>query len=274
MPRDETSCETMPTSASDRRLRVQCFIPPSATSAYKVRIAESESDVARAQQLRYRVFNLELGEGLAQSEAAGRDADRFDEACDHLLVEHATSGEIIGTYRMQTGVVAAENHGYYSEQEFDFAVFEPIRGETIELGRACIAREHRNRVALGLLWKGIAQYAKLCQARYLLGCSSLTSTDPVDGQAAYCKLSGYLAPAHFLTRARPRYECAVGPEEQERIAERARSIEIPRLMRAYLTLGARMCGEPALDRDFKTIDFLTLLDLQLLGPRALQKFLG
>jgi putative hemolysin len=45
-------------------------------------------------------------------------------------------------------------------------------------------------------------------------------------------------------------------------------------MRAYLTLGARLCGKPALDLEFKTIDFLTLLDLEKLGPRALQKFLG
>jgi putative hemolysin len=34
------------------------------------------------------------------------------------------------------------------------------------------------------------------------------------------------------------------------------------LLSAYLSLGAWICGPPALDRDFKTIDFLTLMDLQ------------
>jgi putative hemolysin len=33
------------------------------------------------------------------------------------------------------------------------------------------------------------------------------------------------------------------------------------LLRAYLTVGAQVCGPPALDAQFGTIDFLTLLDL-------------
>ncbi|WP_378924067.1 GNAT family N-acetyltransferase [Pelagicoccus mobilis] len=230
--------------------------------------------MSAAQRLRYGVFNVELGEGLSESEATGKDADPFDVVCDHLLIEHVTTGAIIGTYRLQTGDSAAANIGYYSEQEFDFSPFEAIRSETIELGRACIAKEHRNMVVLGLLWKGIAQYAKLCEARYLIGCSSITSTDPLVGQAAYCKLTRYLAEQRFLTKATERFDCSVGAGREQEIIELSRSVDIPRLMRAYLTLGARICGEPALDRDFKTIDFLTLLDLRALGPRAMAKFLG
>ena len=87
----------MPSTTSERRRRVERFIPPSPTSAYKVRIAESDADVADAQRLRYAVFNVELGEGLSESEATGRDADPFDAVCDHLLIEHVVSGAIIGT---------------------------------------------------------------------------------------------------------------------------------------------------------------------------------
>jgi putative hemolysin len=45
-------------------------------------------------------------------------------------------------------------------------------------------------------------------------------------------------------------------------------------MLSYLTLGARICGPPALDQQFKTIDFLTLLDLKTMSPLARQRFLG
>ena len=128
-------------------------------------------------------------------------------------------------------------------------------------------------VVLGLLWKGIAQYAKIHCSRYLIGCSSLTSTEVNEGQAAYRLLGPYLAAPELLTRPTERYDCAAGAEEA-RIREAMGRIEIPRLMRAYLTLGAWICGAPALDRAFKTIDFLTLLDLRSLGPRAMQKFLG
>ncbi|MDQ8205164.1 GNAT family N-acyltransferase [Pelagicoccus sp. SDUM812003] len=264
----------MPSPGIQRRERVERFIPPSPTSAYRVRIARSDEDVAAAQRLRFRVFNLELGEGLSESEVTGRDEDPFDAVCDHLLVEYVNEQQIIGTYRLQPGDTAAANIGYYSEQEFHFEVFESIRHETIELGRACIAKEHRNMVVLGLLWKGIAQYAKLSQARYLIGCSSLTSTDPAEGQAAYRNLVRYLAAEPFITRPTQRYDCSVPRHESARVEEAKRTVQIPRLMRAYLTLGARICGEPALDREFKTIDFLTLLDLRSLGPRAMQKFLG
>jgi len=47
----------------------------------------------------------------------------------------------------------------------------------------------------------------------------------------------------------------------------------PKLLRAYLAIGARICGEPAIDREFRTIDFLTLLDLQTLHPRVAARFL-
>jgi putative hemolysin len=35
----------------------------------------------------------------------------------------------------------------------------------------------------------------------------------------------------------------------------------PKLLAAYLSLGATFCGAPAIDRDFGTTDFLTLVDL-------------
>jgi putative hemolysin len=49
-------------------------------------------------------------------------------------------------------------------------------------------------------------------------------------------------------------------------------VKIPKLLRAYLALGAKICGPPALDRNFKTIDFLTMLDLEALPSLARQRF--
>jgi putative hemolysin len=50
------------------------------------------------------------------------------------------------------------------------------------------------------------------------------------------------------------------------------SDKIPKLLRAYLSIGAKICGPPAIDREFKTIDFLTLLDLEALHPRVRARF--
>jgi putative hemolysin len=51
-------------------------------------------------------------------------------------------------------------------------------------------------------------------------------------------------------------------------------VKIPKLLRAYMGIGAKICGPPALDRSFKTIDFLTTLDLESMPPLARQRFLG
>ncbi len=227
----------------------------STAAHYALRRATSAQDVQAAQRLRYQVFNLELQEGLATSVASGLDADPFDAVCDHLLVEHATSGQVVGTYRMQTGTTAASALGYYCAQEFEFEVYRPLRGQVVELGRACIAKEHRNSTVLSMLWRGIAVYAKEHRARYLLGCSSLTSQNPADAAAAFAALQANMAPAQYQT-----VPCAGYHMEMEVAA--TNNFKTPKLLSAYLALGAWICGPPALDRTFKTIDFLTMLDLQ------------
>ncbi len=170
---------------------------------------------------------------------------------------------------MQTGASAAKNLGYYSAQEFEFTVFEPLRDEIVELGRACVHRQHRNLIALGLLWKGIADYSKERGARYLIGCSSLTSQDAAVGASAYTELcrKKHLADRSLQTRPTPKFDCPL-----DRLAEE--EVQIPKLLRAYLTIGAKICGAPALDRQFQTIDFLTLLDLETMSATARERFLG
>ncbi len=236
---------------------------------YAVRRARNAAEIQAAQALRFQVFNLELNEGLAQSYATGLDADPFDQVCDHLLVEYQATQQIVGTYRLQTGRTAAQNLGYYSAQEFDFTPFEPMRNEIIELGRACVHRQHRNLVVLGLLWKGIADYAKERGARYLIGCSSLSSLDAAVGASAYSGLcrKKFLADLPWRTRPTPAYECPL-----DRLSDE--EVNIPKLLRAYLSVGAKICGAPALDRQFQTIDFLTLLDLDAMPASARERFLG
>jgi putative hemolysin len=233
---------------------------------YVARLAETESDHLAAYRLRFLIFNLEMNEGLESSFGDGYDRDRYDDVCDHLLVEEHATGAIVGTYRLQRGDVAGRNFGYYSEQEFCFAPYEEMRHQIVELGRACIHRDHRSSEVLNLLWRGIARYALAGGGRYMVGCCSLNSTDPRMGRAVYASLQDFLVEPELRTSptstfAMPEIVGDVG-------VERA-----PKLLRAYLAIGARICGEPAIDREFRTIDFLTLLDLQALHPRVAARFL-
>jgi putative hemolysin len=253
---------------------------------YRLRLAESAADLDAACRLRFKVFNIELGEGLADSYHTGLDTDQFDLFCEHLLVEDKQetnpARRVVGTYRMQSGATAARNLGYYSEQEFNFAPYEPLRADILELGRACIDREHRTPEVLTLLWRGIAQYASHTGLRYMVGCSSLTSKDPAEGWQVYRQLERYRVSPEFETEPTAVYAC---PREQgggyaqpspllDDQTPPPQQAKVPKLLKTYMALGARVCGPPAWDREFGTIDFLTLLDLKMLSHSARNRFLA
>jgi putative hemolysin len=266
---------------------------------YRLRLAETAKDREAACRLRFKVFNIELGEGLESSYHTGLDVDRFDTVCEHLLVEDKGSRRVVGTYRMQSGETAARHLGYYSGQEFCLAPYEPLRAGILELGRASIDREHRTPEVLMLLWRGIAQYASSMGLRYLLGCSSLNSNDPAEGWRMYRQLESFRVPREFETMPTAAYACA--PELQDAdaqplpcqndrsILENATGAEntagrrisgvmptpkVPKLLKTYLAIGARIAAPPAWDREFRTIDFLTLLDLKSLSAAARNRFLA
>lgn len=255
---------------------------------YQLRLARSREDVEAACRLRFRVFNIELGEGLESSYETGLDTDRFDPVCAHLIVEDKVSRRVVGTYRMQSGTTAARHLGYYSGQEFELAPFEPLRAGVLELGRAAIDREHRTPEVLTLLWRGIAQYAHELGLRYLLGCSSLNSCDPTEGWQMYRQLGQYRVAPEFATMPTAAYRCPdeiqIGQAEpQAGSSECAQPdlpvqapapVKVPKLLKTYLAIGARIAAPPAWDREFHTIDFLTLLDLESLSAAARNRFLA
>jgi putative hemolysin len=234
---------------------------------YRTRFAESRDDIQAALRLRFKVFSLELNEGPASAFEEGYETDEFDAICDHLLVEHVATREVIGTYRMQTGRAARRNRGYYSEREFGFSVYEGLRDSMLELGRACIHRDHRSFDVLLMLWRGVARYARERDLRYLIGCSSLTSQSAAEGWSVYRQLQPYLVESRLRTSPFPAFLLPCEERDQP-----MGSLKPPRLLRAYLSVGARICGEPAIDREFRTIDFLTLLDLQDLPSVARTRF--
>ena len=266
---------------------------------YRLRLAVTPEDREAACRLRFRVFNIELGEGLDSSYETGLDMDRYDAVCEHIIVEDKTSRRVVGTYRMQSGETASRNLGYYSEQEFSLGPYEPLRPGILELGRASIDREHRSPEVLMLLWRGIAQYATDMGLRYLLGCSSLNSNDPAEGWQMYRQLENFRVPAEFETRPTAAYACPPGscdfteqsadaqpsPCRADRSADRSgpddfapaiahTAVKVPKLLKTYLAIGARIAAPPAWDREFRTIDFLTLLDLNLLSAAARHRFLA
>ncbi|WP_420239978.1 GNAT family N-acetyltransferase [Telmatobacter bradus] len=281
VPLAEVSCSHLPSLLAPAvRPRIHAEV-----GRYRLRLAETAEDREAVCRLRFKVFNIELGEGLESSYQTGLDTDEFDSCCEHLIVEDKENHRAVGTYRMQSGTTAGRNHGYYSAREFCFTPYEPLRPEVLELGRASIDREHRTPEVLTLLWRGIAQYATDKGLRYLIGCSSLNSKNPSEGLAMYDQLGVYRCSPEFETETTTEFACPTehvdlvtqnaGPEESQPLAnENQSTVKVPKLLKTYLTIGARIAAPPAWDREFGTIDFLTLLDLRQISPSARNRFLA
>lgn len=245
--------------------------PLTRTGKYSVRFARTAEELDEVLRLRFEVFNVELGEGLDESWRTGRDVDPFDAVCHHLMVVEETSGRLVGTYRMQTAEMAARHNGFYTADEFDLRTLpDEVLERTVEVGRASVARDFRNRSMLFLLWRGLAAYMILNEKRYLFGCCSLTSQDPAEGQRVMDHLTrnDQIHP-RFRVRPQPGWECYPDSFDPERIGG---PVRIPRLFGTYLRIGGKVCGPPAIDRRFKTIDYLVLLDIEALDEATRHMF--
>lgn len=221
--------------------------------------AGSDRCVERALRLRYEVFNVELGEGLAHSSLTGHDRDEFDEQMTHIVLYHNPTGRVVGTYRIQTATHALAHRGIYSSQLFRLDAMSAYFPKSIELGRACLAQDHRSLQAILALWTGIGEFMNLFNQQYLFGCCSLTTQEPDDGWRAMktIRARGYLHP-ELLLPAQPGHTCGAASREFD--ADLGSPLALPKLFRTYMRLCARVVSEPAIDREFGTVDFLVLMN--------------
>lgn len=232
---------------------------------YMVTLAQTAADLREAQRLRFEVFRQEFGAEFNTTEP-GLDADRFDPYCDHLLVRDQTTQEVVGTYRILVPSQAAELGGYYSESEFDLSALAPLRDSMVELGRSCVHPDHRNGAVIMMLWSGISRYMKFHSYRHLMGCASVSMRDGGRNAKAIWQ---QLCTKHGDGQARrvvPKHRLPL-----ERI-EAAESAVEPPLIKGYVRVGAKVCGEPSWDPDFNTADFLMVLTLEDMTPRYARHF--
>jgi putative hemolysin len=236
--------------------------------------------VEAAQRLRYDVFTSTPGFALPESGAGDRDVDRFDEFCDHLLVRDDDTGELVGCYRMlpPSGAIAAG--GLYTATEFDLCALDPLRPSLVEMGRAVVRDGHRNGGVVLLMWAGILAYLDRYGYDYVTGCVSVpigsefgfeSGTDAPGSQLRGVRdfvRSRHAAPPEY--RVYPHRPVVVDGKTLDEIAPPQRP-SVPALMRGYLRLGAKSCGEPAHDPDFGVGDFCVLLDKRQADTRYLRR---
>ena len=227
-------------------------------------LAETPEEIQQAQRLRAKIFSTEMG---ARFETPGIDEDRFDPYCDHLLVRDTESGRLVGTTRLLRHERVMETGGFYTETEFDLSSVLRLPGRFVEVGRTCIHPDYRTGAAIATLWSGLTPYLNWMGYDYLIGCASIP-------------LGPGVAPVRALVRQVLEKH---GSTEDRRVTPRrplpgvvggqAQPTSPPPLLKAYLRLGAEICGEAAWDPEFKTADLVVLLERTQINPRYARHFL-
>lgn len=247
----------------------------------EVRLARGPREIWRAQRLRYRVFFQEMSARPdVVSRMFRRDADRFDGACDHLLViDHAARGrfggvkpKVVGTYRLMREGPALRLGGFYTQGEFDLGpmIARHPGWRFLELGRSCVLEPYRSKKVVELLWHGILAYIRHHRIDAMFGCASFDGTDP-DALALPLSFLHHHARAagEWSAAARAERHVAMDRLPAEMVDAKLALKQMPPLIKGYLRLGARFGTGAVVDRQFGTTDVLVILPVSAIDQRYL-----
>ncbi len=226
------------------------------TNNYRLETASTMKDLLEVFELRHQIFLEDVG--AAKEGDDGFDVDEFDSICDHIIIRSKEDDRIVGTYRVISSLYSDE---FYSQTEFDLDAFLNTPGHKLELGRACIHHGHRNGAVIDLLWRGIAEYIKLTGSKYLFGCSSIKIQDPAESKSI---LNYFHNDGHgcddFKIRPIGKFDMNMDAISESLLDDAEVKSLVPPLLRSYFSAGSKVYGQPALDKEFKCVDFLTILN--------------
>ncbi len=221
--------------------------------------SQCPKEIRRAQELRTRVFELEKS-------GVKLDRDAFDDICLHLIVKDTLSNNIVGYSRLITSDLVSSPNQFYSASEFNIESIIVANKRYMEVGRTCVDHSYRGGAVIGLIWSKIAQYMIEHDIDYLMGCASLSMQD--GGKTANAVIH-YLKQNYFT-------------EKHNRVIPKAPLLKvigtingknyIPALLKTYLRMGAKVCGEAHMDYDFNVADLVILLARENIKPRYLRHF--
>ncbi|WP_213875148.1 L-ornithine N(alpha)-acyltransferase [Pseudomonas sp. dw_358] len=218
-----------------------------------------------AQSLRYAVFSEAFDARLNGAEL-GLDRDTYDSHCEHIGVRDLSTGRLVATTRLLDHRAADRLGGFYSEEEFKLHGLNSLQGSILEIGRTCVDPAYRNGGTIAVLWSELAEVLNQGQYRYLMGCASISMKDGgIQAEAIMQRLrERYLSTEQL--RAEPRHALPALELPHNVIAE------LPPLLKAYMRLGAKVCGEPCWDEQFQVADVFILLKRDELCPRYARHF--
>ena len=234
---------------------------------YQVKTVNHPEELAQVLNLRFEIFFREYSTQKVTFSLFPYDVDMHDFVCDHLIVKDKADNKVIACYRLLSSAMKPKK--FYSEGEFDIKSLLDLPGNKLELGRACVHKDYRKGTVVGLLWKGLIEYARKSQTRYMFGCSSINRKDfpnlshilnHIEEKNSFIK--------DFEIKVKPKYQMKFNVESEATKGSKT----LNSLMHMYLIAGAKMGRTLAYDDELDCLDMFTLMDMQSLPIAFERKF--
>ena len=245
----------------------------------EVRLCRRRRDIRLAQALRYDVFYREMAAvPSALARHRGRDEDRYDAVCDHLVVFDTVQPlrqQVVGTYRVLRQDIAERRGGFYAQGEYDIQPLIAANPQLrfMELGRSCVSQPYRTKRTVELLWHALWGYARQHRIDVMIGCASFPGVDPTAHAMALSFLHHYrLAAPEWRVRAHASDYYPMNLLAKDQIDLKAAMKGLPPLIKAYLRLGAVIGDGAYIDQGFGTTDVFICLPVSLIDPRYFAHF--
>ena len=200
------------------------------TKTYRVKLAETEEELAQIQQLLYKTFSSDTHKIKQESR---------DEFAHHLVVYKKIDDEkkIIGTLRLINKDFLPQGQTFRSEDFFNIQNLLTSHKSALELSRFCVAESHRDKAVLLLLWKSAIKYILFFEIQIMFGLGTFPGQDietHVDILTAlYHNYRGNpeWIPEPILDGAIPLSSLKGSTEFDRR--------QLPAVMKGYFSMGAR-----------------------------------
>jgi putative hemolysin len=240
-----------------------------------VKTADNVEELAQVLSLRFEVFFREFSTNKVTFSLFPYDVDMHDFICDHLIVKEKGSSKIVACYRLLSNNVGKSIKKFYSEEEFKLNDFLSSEDNKLELGRACVHKDFRKGTVIALLWKGLLEYAKKSDSRYMFGCSSINRKEfqNVPQIMEWLEQNNSFI-NEFNVEVQPKYrfnqEIFTGGPVLTDIKSGTKVLGS--LMHMYVMAGAKIGRTMAYDAEMDCLDMFTLIDLKDLPASFERRF--
>ncbi len=229
---------------------------------FRARIAVTGEDMRAAQRLRHRAFRA----GAPHAPDA-LDADAFDPACTHVLVEESATDTLVCCFRLLPLSSGAEIAGSYAAQYYELAALSAFEGPMVEMGRFCIHPDWHDADILRVAWGAMTGYVDRNGVEMLFGCSSFQGTNADAYADAFALLRDrHLAPKRWLPRVKAPNVVRFAQKLRRRPDLRRAQALMPPLLRTYLLMGGWVSDHAVVDRDLGTLHVFTGLEIRAVPP--------